>query len=101
MASLTAWQIIIKRILKSKQTQGKIRTTILEQCLYSEKKIDGAYQVDDNKVYEIIACKDEDCLRMMKELNIHDVIGLISCYEEFKYRTMMVAWPKKHWKKMG
>lgn len=95
MLSLTKWQYIIKNLLKSKLTKNEIRSAILEKCLYSPHKFNGAYQVDEQKVFDLIICKDAECLVRMDELHIKDVFGVISYFEEIEYKNMRATYPSK------
>jgi len=99
MITLTAWTYIIKTILKSKQSQKTISSNIKSKCLLSESKFFGAYQVDNNAVWENIVLKDEECKIELKNLNIHDVINLESLYHEREYHKMWLYYRsnyKKH-----
>lgn len=99
MLSLTNWQYVIKNLLRSQFTKNEIRTLILNQCLSSSQKLNGSYQVDDNKVFDLVICKDVRCLARMHELNISSVYGILSYYEEISYKNLRATYPKKRSKR--
>ena len=99
MLSMTTWIYVIKTLLKSEMRQQDIRHIIMNKCLFSQKKINGAYQVDDNKVWANIVLKDNGCKKKMEELNIVDVYGIYGYYEEICYKRMRGTFPRKYHKK--
>lgn len=99
MLSMTKWIYVIKDLLKSKRTRSEIRGEILDKCLRSSQKNNGAYQVDDSKVWNYMIMRDEDCKKRLEELHIRDVFGVYSYYEEIEYKKMRATYPKKRRKK--
>ena len=99
MISLTAWIYIIKTLLNSKLTRNRIREIILDKCLYSRKKVYGAYQVDPQKVWSYLIITDKSCYPKMEKLHIDSVYDIISYYEETEYKKMRYTYPRKHHKK--
>jgi hypothetical protein len=96
MISMTAWIYIIKTMLKSKSKKDEIRTKIITTCLSSKRRIDGAYQVNYDKVWENIIMKDENCLNALEELKIYSVDKLMNYYMEMKYKFEKYTYPRKH-----
>ncbi len=97
--TLTSWIEFIKDILHSHKTKSKIRTQILNTCLYSSKKICGAYQVNSTLVWENIIISDESCKKRCEELKLRTVDDAMGYYEEVLYKRMRATYPKKHHKK--
>ena len=96
---MTKWTYIIKTLLKSEMQQKTVRDAIISNCLLSPKKICGAYQVDDTKVWEYIISKDNGCKKKMKELRISNLFGVYSYYAEISYKQMRSTYPRKRRKK--
>lgn len=99
MLCLTNWVYIIKDLFKSKQTKKEIKANIIENCLLPIGKFYGIYQVDDKKIWETIVMKDPECIKKTAELNIHDVFGVYSYFEEIQYRNMRSTYPRKRHKR--
>lgn len=99
MLPLTKWQYVVKSLLKSELTRSEIRTAILTSCLLSPHKFNGAYQVDGQKVFDLIICKDANCRKTLDKLHISDLFGVLSYYEEITYKNMRATYPSRHRKR--
>lgn len=97
--TLTSWVEFIKDILRSNKTKTKIRTQILNTCLYSPEKFLGAYQVNPELVWERIIIPDESCTKHREELKLRSAYDAMAYYEELLYKRMRATYPKKHHKK--
>lgn len=84
--NLEEWTCAVK-IAGSKKSKYLISKTIKEQCLYTEKKLYGAYQIDGNKVWDVLIKDDPNCKKVIEEKKIYDAISLESKIEELKYRS--------------
>lgn len=99
MLSMTTWIYVIKTLLKSEMKRNDIRNTIINKCLYSSKKFNGAYQVDGQKVWEHIIIEDYGCKKKIEELHISSVLGVYSYYEEISYKNMRATYPRNRRKR--
>ena len=84
--NLSEWTQAVK-IAGSKKSKYEIGKIIKERCLLTKQKIYGAYQIDGNKVWNILILPDENCQRVIHEKNIKDYIALESKIEEMKYHA--------------
>lgn len=84
--NLEEWTCAVK-IAGSKKNKYLISKIIKEECLYTQKKLYGAYQIDGNRVWDILIKDDPNCKKVIEEKNIHDAISLESKIEELKYRS--------------
>ncbi len=84
--NLADWIHAVK-IAGSKRNKYEIRKIIIEQCLFSQKKIYGAYQIDGNKVWNILILSDDNCRKVIQEKKINDHMDLESKIEEIKYHS--------------
>lgn len=84
--NLEEWTCAVK-IAGSKKSKYLISKIIKEQCLYSPKKFYGAYQIDGNKVWDVLIKNDPDCQKVLEQKRIIDSISLESKIEEIKYRS--------------
>lgn len=100
MISMTTWINIIKRF-GSKKTKDEIRTIINDNCLLSNKKRDGCYLVDDEKVWKLLVEKDPLCLKGVAERRIQKVADVESWLSETGYQQMRKTFPRNHHRKMG
>ena len=80
------WVCAVK-IAGSKKSKNEIRNKIKEECLFTEKKVFGTYQIDGRKVWQVLIISDPNCMSVIKEKNINDHIGLESKIEEMKYHS--------------
>lgn len=95
MLSLTNWVYVIKTLLRSELTASEIREAILNDCLFTSDLFWGEYQVDGEKVYKMIICKDANCRKRCEELRISNVFEVLSYYEQVKYKQMRGTYPGK------
>ena len=84
-----------KNIIKIEKTQQDISKAIIKDCLFSQIKSCGAYQVDDSKVWDCIVLKDTNCKKELTKLNINDIYGVYSYDDEVCYKQMRGTYPKK------
>ena len=99
MLTLTKWTYIIKVVLKSRRSKQCICDEIKSKCLVANRKVLGAYIVDNESVWENIVIKDFNCVRELEKISIKDWIGLESLYEEREYHKMWLDFRltyKKH-----
>lgn len=91
MIAMTNLAEVIVNEFHSKMTKREVKNIIKERCLYSSTKIDGAYPIDLQKVWNIILMNDANCIDILEHWGITDVIGLESWYEERCYQIMHVS----------
>ena len=84
--NLEEWTCAVK-IAGSKKSKYLISKIIKEQCLITQKKLYGAYQIDGKKVWDVLIKDDPNCQNTLKEKRISDVISLESKIEEMKYHS--------------
>lgn len=84
MMNLNEWAMAIK-YAGSKKGVGTIRRIIKEQCLSSQKKVCGSYQIDHQMLWDVLIANDLDCMAACKEKKINDIVCLESQFEELKY----------------
>ena len=84
--NLEEWTCAVK-IAGSKKSKYLISKIIKEECLFTKKKLYGAYQIDGNKVWDILIQADPDCQKVIEEKKIYDAISLESKIEELKYHS--------------
>lgn len=101
MYSMTKWVDIITNLLDSERSATKIRNMIHDNCLLSPRKQWNTYQVDGDKVWNIVIMTDKGCVGRLQELGIYDVIRLYSYCEEIDYQRMRGTFPKNRHKKFG
>ena len=75
--NLEEWTCAVK-IAGSKKSKYLIAKIIKEQCLVTQKKLYGAYQIDGKKVWDVLIKDDPNCQNTLKEKRINDVISLES-----------------------
>jgi hypothetical protein len=84
--NLEEWVYAVK-YAGSKKSKYNIRKIIKEQCLFSNKKIYGAYQIDGDKVWKLLIENDENCKSVIHSKNVHNYIDLESYIDQVKYRS--------------
>lgn len=84
--NLEEWTCAVK-IAGSKKSKNQISKIIKEKCLCSQKKLYGAYQIDGNKVWDILIKDDLNCKKVIEEKKIYNSISLESKIEELKYHS--------------
>lgn len=84
--NLEEWTCAVK-IAGSKKSKYLIAKIIKEQCLITQKKLYGAYQIDGKKVWDVLIKDDPNCQNTLKEKRINDVISLESKIEKMKYHS--------------
>lgn len=84
--NLEEWTYAVK-FAGSKRSKYEIKRIIKEQCLFSEKKVYGAYQIDGKKVWEILILSDPNCKQIIREKRFNDHIDIEAKIEEIKYHS--------------
>ena len=64
--NLEEWTCAVK-IAGSKKSKYLISKIIKEQCLITQKKLYGAYQIDGRKVWDVLIKDDPNCQNVLKE----------------------------------
>ena len=98
MVSMTDWINMLKKI-GCRKSRKEIRDIIINECLFSDEKILGAYQVDGEAVWNRFIANDRICLKNATERRIKDAVGIESWLEEIKYQVMRSTYPRNHHKK--
>ena len=84
--NLKEWTEAVK-FLGSKRSKNSISKIIKEECLYATGKIYGTYQIDGNKVWDILIKDDLNCQQAIEEKKIYNAISLESKMEQLKYHS--------------
>lgn len=100
MISMTMWVNIIKKF-GSRKTRAEIRKIIIDNCLLSNKKVDGCYLVDDDKVWKLLVEKDIRCMKGAKERRLQNPTDVQAWLLEIGYQQMRKTFPRNHHRKFG
>lgn len=88
MLSMTKWANIIVKNLNYPSSVKSISEQIKRECLLTTKKINGAYQIDHDKVWNTIILSSPECVKRLDELQIDDVLEMESWQYEREYQMM-------------
>ena len=91
MLSLTTWSRIIVRDLQYPETIAVVSTKIKATCLLSDKKFLGAYQVNQQKIWDTIIMPCSICRKKLMELKISSIIDMESWQTENEYQMMHLS----------
>ena len=89
--NLEDWTSMVKRI-GSQKTRSEIKNIIKSECLFSQKRIMGAYQINGDAVWNRLIICDTACQEGLKENRIKGWIDMESWAAQIKHQKEWRYW---------
>ena len=89
--NLEKWTSMVKRV-GSKYTRNEIKGIIKSECLNSNKKILGAYQISGEKIWHRLIENDPNCQEALEENKIKDWLDLESWSAQIEHQKKWRYW---------